>query len=75
MSKGPVRLHKQPESKVSPFLNKAMSMVEEWMLNHATLCLFVLMALLIALFVMLMFAICGVSAVESGTQYRMETWI
>ena len=74
MSK-PARLHKKQESNVSPFLNKFMTMVEEWAWNHATLLLFILMALLIAMFVVLMFAICGVSAVESGTQYRMETWI
>ena len=71
MSK-PVRLHKVDDS---PFLDKFMTSIEAWVLSHATLCLFVLMALLIALFVMLCFAICGVSAVESGTQYRMEAWI
>ena len=75
MSK-PARLHKVEETNhVSPFLNKFMTMVEEWAWNHATLLLFILMALLTALFVVLMFAICGVSAVESGTQYRMEAWI
>lgn len=75
MSK-PARLAKQSDdNQFSPFLNKFMTLVEEWLWNHATLCLFVLMALLIALFVMVCFAICGVSAVESGTQYRMEAWI
>ena len=74
MSK-PARLHKQEDNQFSPFLNKIMAMVEAWVLSHATLCLFVLLALLMALFVTLMFAICGVSAVESGTQYRMEAWI
>ena len=73
MSKGPVRLAKQTND--SPFLNKLMGRIEEWVWEHTTLCLFVLMALLIALFVVLMFAICGVSAVESGVPYRMETWI
>ena len=74
MSKNPVRLGKVDKNDFS-ILNKLMAIVEAWILNHATLCLFVLLALLMALFVTLMFAICGVSAVESGTQYRMEAWI
>ena len=74
MSK-PVRLAKKEDNQFSPFLNKAMGMIEAWIWNHATLCLFVLMALLISLFVVLMFVIVGVSAVESGVPYRMETWI
>ena len=76
MSKQPVRLAKQSDdNQFSPFLNKFMTMVEEWAWNHATLLRFILLAVLISLFVMLCFAICGVSAVESGTQYRMEAWI
>lgn len=70
MSK-PARLHKVEETNhVSPFLNKFMTMVEEWAWRHVTLLLFILMALLIALFVMLMFAIVGVSATDSGVQYN-----
>ena len=51
------------------------SALEEWLLSHSLLCLIILTAILTALFVMVCWAICGVSAVESGTQYRMEVWI
>ena len=68
MSKGPVRLHKVDED--FSILNKLMDRIEEWVWEHTTLCLFVLMALLTALFVVLMFAIVGVSATDSGVQYN-----
>ena len=67
MSK-PVRLHKVDED--FSILNKLLGMIEAWMLNHATLCLFVLFSVLMALFVVLMFAIVGVSATDSGVQYN-----
>lgn len=60
----PVRLHKQEKTSYVNLLNNR---VEAWVLSHATLCLFVLMALLLIGFVMVCFAICGASAVESGT--------
>ena len=72
--KEPVRLAKQENNshlRYHFFSNR----VEEWLLSHSTLCLTILLALLCSLFVLLCFAICGVSAVESGTQYRMGTWI
>ena len=64
MSKRPVRLAKQTNNDY-PY-NYLLDRVEEWCYNHSTLCLYVLLALLTALFVVLCFAICGVSAVESG---------
>jgi hypothetical protein len=44
--------------------------IEAWVQTHALLCLIVLTCLLMALFVTLIFAITGVSAVESGTYYN-----
>ena len=64
MSKRPVRLAKQTNNGY-PY-NYLLDRVEEWLLCHSTLCLFVLLALLTALFVMLCFAIIGVSATDSG---------
>ena len=72
-SKQPVRLGKVENQ--NHLCNHFFDIVEEWLLSHSTLCLFVLLALLCSLFVMVCFAICGVSAVESGTQYRMAAWI
>lgn len=67
---GPARLHKVQEDNAYSWFNLVMGKVEAWCYRHAALCLFVLMALLIALFVMLMFAIVGVSATDSGVQYN-----
>ena len=64
MNKRPVRLGKV-EDNGYPY-NYLLDRVEEWCYNHSTLCLIILLALLSAFFVMLCFAICGVSAVESG---------
>ena len=50
--------------------NHFFDKVEEWLLSHSTLCLFVLLAILTALFVMVCWAICGVSATDSGLQYN-----
>ena len=65
----PARLHKVQENNVSPLI-VLQDKVEEWVLSHSALCLFVLMALLIALFVVLIFALVGVSATDSGVQYN-----
>lgn len=70
MSK-PVRLHKQESDSWFNLLNY----IEAWVLSHATLCLTLFIGVLILLFVIVCFAICGASAVESGTQYRMDAWI
>ena len=64
MSKRPVRLGKV-EDNCYPY-NYLLDRVEEWCYNHSTLCLYILLALLTALFVMLCFAIIGVSATDSG---------
>jgi hypothetical protein len=71
MSKGPARLNKVNDT--YPFNDKTsilLDKVEAWALSHATLILFIAMAFLIALFTVLMFAIVGVSATESGVQYN-----
>ena len=70
MNRQPVRLAKQTENNSYPFITRLMDKVEEWVLTHATLCLFVAMAFMIALFTVLLFAIVGVSATESGVQYN-----
>ena len=74
MSPKPVRLAKVEEKNYSYSYffssKKIMDMVEAWVLNHATLCLFVAMAFLIACFTVLIFAICGISTMESGAQYN-----
>ena len=64
----PARLGKQVNQ--NHLYNHFFDRVEEWLLCHSTLCLFVLLAVLITLFVMLCWAICGVSATDSGLQYN-----
>ena len=64
MNKGPARLGKV-EDNGYPY-NYLLDRVEEWCYNHSTLCLIILLALLSAFFVMLCFAIIGVSATDSG---------
>ena len=64
MNKGPARLGKV-EDNGYPY-NYLLDRVEELCYNHSTLCLYVLLALLTALFVMLCFAIYGVCA--TGTE-------
>ena len=68
MSKQPVRLGKVQDD--NHLCNHFFDKVEEWLLSHSTLCLFVLLAILTALFVMVCWAICGVSATDSGVQYN-----
>ena len=74
MNREPVRLAKK-DNNVSPFLNKIEMKLEDWVWRHAHILLPIFIMLGIILFVLLCYAICGVSAVESGTQYRMEAWI
>ena len=66
MSKGPVRLHKIDDS---PFLNLE-ERFEDWVFRyaHILLPLFIILGLII--FVLLCYAIIGVSATESGVQYN-----
>jgi hypothetical protein len=70
----PVRLHRKEENssvnKVSQFYRLVMDTIEAWVLSHAFLCLIVTICLLMALFVVLIFAITGVSATDSGMQYN-----
>ena len=71
MSRGPVRLEKkQDDYHFNSFLDRVWDKAEAWILRHATLFLFVCMALLIAMFVVVMFMIIGVSATDSGTVYN-----
>jgi hypothetical protein len=70
----PARLHRKEENssvnKVSHTGRLVMDTIEAWVLSHAFLCLIVVMCLLMALFVVLIFAITGVSATDSGMQYN-----
>ena len=74
MSKNPVRLAKKTETKADEILltlyHSFMSRIEAWILDHAFLCLIVVMCLLMALFVVLIFALTGVSATDSGVTYN-----
>ena len=70
----PARLHRKEENssvnKVSQSYRLVMDTIEAWVQTHALLCLIVLFAILIALFVVLIFTLTGVSATESGTVYN-----
>ena len=57
----PVRLHKKQSKE---------DMIEAWILNHANIFLPLCIIVLLVLFVCLMYALVGVSAVESGVQYN-----
>lgn len=63
----PARLGKKVE--VS-YEDKIKEKLTDWAMAHAALILFVLFALLIGLFVCLIFALTGVSATDSGLQYN-----
>ena len=71
MSK-PVRLAKKEDKRndIYSFFNNLTDIVEAWVLSHASLCLCIAISLLIALFVVLIFTLTGVSATESGTVYN-----
>ena len=64
----PARLHRK-EEKESSISQYGMN-IEAWVLSHASLCLYIAISLLIALFVLLIFTLTGVSATESGTVYN-----
>ena len=64
----PARLHRK-EEKESSISQYGMN-IEAWVLSHASLCLCIAISLLIALFVVLIFTLTGVSATESGTVYN-----
>jgi hypothetical protein len=70
----PVRLHRKENSSVNKRVKDTwtlvMDTIEAWVLSHAILFLIVLICLLMAIFVVLIFAITGVSATESGIQYN-----
>ena len=67
MSKQPVRLHKvEPENQFNHFYNSMIEYVEEWALAHSALLLIIGVSMLIALFVVCIFLLVGVSATESG---------
>ena len=60
----PARLYKKTDN-VSP-VNHIFDKIEAWILSHAPLLLALFLIMGVALFIMLCFAICGISAVESG---------
>jgi len=74
MSKNPVRLNKNVESKaddvIKTLYKSIMGRIEAWVLSHAMLCLIVATSFLIALFTVVIFVMVGVSATESGIQYN-----
>ena len=59
MNREPVRLHRQEEFTLS-------DRIDAWCSRHITLCLTVALIIFSVLFVMLCFAVVGVSALESG---------
>ena len=60
----PVRLQKK-EAQVSP-VNHIFDKIEAWTYAHAPLLLALFLIMGVVLFIILCFAICGISAVESG---------
>ena len=64
----PVRLHKKEEKNhnFSPFLNNFDENLEAFVLSHASFFFILAMVTLAVLFVVLCYALVGVSAVESG---------
>ena len=69
----PVRLDKSNNDNYS--FNEVSQRIEAWVLSHANILLPLFVIIGLILFVLLCYTLCGVSAVESGTQYRMESWI
>lgn len=68
MNNQPARLNKKTDN-VSP-VNHIFDKMEAWAYAHAPIILFVLLALLMALFIILMTALVGVSATDSGITYN-----
>jgi len=64
MNNQPARLHKK-ENNVSP-VNHIFDKIEAWAYAHAPLLLALFLIMGVVLFIILCFAICGISAVESG---------
>ena len=58
---GPVRLHKKVSTE---------ERIDDWALNHAHIILPLCIIAFFILFILLMYAIVGVSAVDSGTYYN-----
>jgi hypothetical protein len=70
MSK-PARLHKkEPQNDIYSFYNSLINRVEAWVNTHALLCLTVAICMLMALFVVVIFLLVGVSATDSGVTYN-----
>ena len=65
----PARLQRK-EEKSSSVSQLVMDTIEAWVQTHALLCLIIFIAILISLFVILCFAIVGVSATDSGVVYN-----
>ena len=63
MSKTPVRLHKEQNFS---FMEK----VDDWAIRHAHIILPLCVIILLVLFVLLCYALVGVSATESGIEYN-----
>ena len=63
----PVRLNKKTNQNSSYTI---MDRIEAWVLRHANILMPLCLITLIVLFVLLCYAICGVSAVESGNVYN-----
>ena len=64
----PARLHKKKES--SSISQSIIDGIDAWVQTHALLCLIVFICLLMAMFVVLIFTLTGVSATESGVVYN-----
>ncbi len=64
----PARLDKMDKRNrdINKWCENAMHRIEEWVLSHLFLCLFILFAFLVALFVVLIMTLAGVSTTESG---------
>ena len=69
MSK-PVRLAKQEDNVYNSIYNLLYSRVQRWVLAHLTLCITVGLIIAITLFVLVCYAIVGVSATDSGVTYN-----
>lgn len=69
----PARLDKKAdktEININYILSSVTKSIEAWILSHAFLCLIVAICLLMALFVVLIFILTGVSATDSGAVYN-----
>ncbi len=66
----PVRLEKNNTDHNNFSFNKVSQRVEKWAFRYAHIILPLFIILGLILFVLLCYAICGVSATESGVQYN-----